>query len=95
MEPAEGSAILHGLFQQESSMRKIMLTSVCAAVLSLSGFAAASAQTAGAPANSQTASPAATDTDSMNAMNKSKKKTKAKKDTKMDTKTDSGAMEKK
>jgi hypothetical protein len=93
MEPAEGLAILHGLFQQESSMRKIMLTSVCAAVISLSGFAAASAQTAGAPANNQTnvASPATTDHDSMNAMNKTKKKTKTKKDTKMD----SGAMEKK
>jgi ABC-type sugar transport system substrate-binding protein len=75
-------------------MRKTMLTSVCAVVIGLSGFTAASAQTAGAPANNQTnvASPATTDNGSMNAMNKTtKKKTKMKKD----TKTDGGAMEKK
>jgi hypothetical protein len=94
MEPAGGLAILHGLFQQEGSMRKTILTSVCAAVIGLSALAAASAQTAGAPASSQpsaTSSPTATDNGSMGSMNKMKKKSKAKKD----TKSDSGAMEKK
>ena len=73
-------------------MRKTILTSVCVAVIGLTG-AAASAQTAGAPASGQTnaTAPARTDQGSMHAMNKMKKKPKAKKD----TKSDSGAMEKK
>jgi hypothetical protein len=74
-------------------MRKIMLSTVCAAVIGLSAIAAASAQTAndsqpaGAPANGQTsAAPATTGKSPMNAMNKTtKKKTKMKKDTKMDS----------
>jgi hypothetical protein len=86
-----GLAIWHGLFQQEAFMRKIMLSTVCAAVIGLSAIAAASAQTsnaaqpAGAAANTQTtAAPATTGKSPMDAMNKTKKK-KMKKDTKMDS----------
>jgi hypothetical protein len=92
VEPAGGLALLHGSFQQEVSMRKIMLTSVCAAAIGVFAVAAASAQTssqsqpAGAPTAVQTTAtgPAATGKSSMDAMNKSKKKTKAKKDAKSD-----------
>jgi hypothetical protein len=71
-------------------MRKALLMSTCVAVIGLS--AAASAQTAGAPANGQTnvTGPATTGKGSMSAMNKMKKKPKNKKD----TTSDDGAMEK-
>jgi opacity protein-like surface antigen len=96
MEPAGGLALLHGSFQQEaSSMRKIMLTSVCAAVIGLSAVAASAqtstqSQPAGAPAAGQTnaAGPATTGKSSMDAMNKTSKK-KSKKETKSE-----GGMEK-
>jgi hypothetical protein len=82
-------------------MRKTLLMSICVAVIGLSAIAAASAQTAGAPANNQTnvtgpangqsnaTGPATTDKGAMSAMNKMKKKPKKK-----DTKSDSGATEK-
>jgi hypothetical protein len=75
--------------------------STCAAIIGLSAIAAASAQTAGAPANNQTnvtgpansqtnaTAPAATDKGAMSAMNKMKKKPKKK-----DAKSDGGATEK-
>jgi hypothetical protein len=95
MEPVGRLATLYALFQQEASMRKIMLTSVCAAIVSLSVMAVASAQSspAAAPADNQTTATGAptNDKDSMSSMNKMKKKSKMKKD----TKSDSGAMEKK